>query len=150
MSLEAEARISELWQKQRDGHKCSTREIADQLTKDDIPTAHGGTWCEGTVYQALERLGLIEVKPKVSPEVLYEIRKLMRRGEMPSYVELAAHLNAKKLKSPRGGRWHSTSTYYLIRRLRQAGMLPEARSRVKEYPRGSGGELQEIGLVKSN
>jgi hypothetical protein len=150
MSLGAEARISELWRERRDGHKHSTKEIADQLTEEGVPTAHGGTWCEGTVYQALERLGLIGVKPKVSPEALYEIRKFTKRGEMPSYVELTAHLNAKKLKSPRGGRWHSTSTYYLIKRLRRAGMLLEARSQVEKYPHACGGECQEIGLIKSN
>jgi len=115
MSPLAETRIRELC---ANGQQLSNREIAERLIADGIPTAHGRVWCEATVHQAKERIGLIKIAPNVSPAVSAEIDKLLRRVKPSSCAEIAAHLNAKQLPSPRGRQWHQTSVYYLLRRLR--------------------------------
>jgi hypothetical protein len=121
MSPLAETRIRELCASQ----KLSNREIAEQLIADGIPTAHGGVWCEATVHQAKERMGLIKIAPNVSPAVTAEINNLLSRDKRPSCAEITAHLNAKKLPSPRGKQWHLTSVYYLLRRMRVSGEMSQ-------------------------
>ena len=117
MSPLAETRIRELC---ADGRQLSNREIAEQLIADGIPTAHGGVWCEATVHQAKERMGLIKIAPNISPAAEAEINWLLSqdKNKKPSCAAIAAHLNAKNIPSPRGKLWHLTSVFYQVRRMR--------------------------------
>jgi recombinase len=103
----------------------SQRALANELNRRRIPTARGGSWHRTSIGRVLARLGLardgnnglaLKKAADVRAEALSQtIHKLRKAGL--SAKAIARELNARKIATALGGKWHTTSVYRLLQRL---------------------------------
>jgi Recombinase len=117
----------------------SQRELADELNRRGIPTAHAGSWHRTTVARMLPRLGLItsgnrnigrtnkQAADARAKALASTIRALRARG-LVSLGAIARELNEGEIPVARGGKWHRTSVSRLLHRLER--LEPSSRTAV--------------------
>ena len=103
VSPEAAARIVELHQED-----LSYLQIAERMTAEDWPTAHGGSWSSSSIAQVLERVGVLVVPPFLPPEQLEEIERLIKE-ERYTLAKVAKEFNERGVPTPRERNWNAAS-----------------------------------------
>jgi hypothetical protein len=114
ISIEAERRMIKLHRK-----GLGFTAIGRQLEAEGFKPPHGGdTWATSTIYQALERVGVINPKVGVPQHVVDWARRLQNKGE--TLERIAVALNDRGYRSVRGGRFVVSNTRSMLQRDRHA------------------------------
>ena len=102
--------------------------LADELNRNGIPTARGGSWHRTTVARVLIRLGLItsgqgnnglairRIADARADALSPTIRELQKAGFVSSSA-IARKLNAREIPTARRCKWQRASVDQLLRRL---------------------------------
>jgi hypothetical protein len=106
----------------------SRRALAEELNRRRVPTARGGSWHYTTVVRMLTRLGLItkgsnnnglsnkKAADARAKTLASTVRALQAKG-LVSLGAIARELNARKIRTGRGGKWHPSGVSRLLHRL---------------------------------
>jgi hypothetical protein len=119
----------------------SRQALAAELNRRRIPTARGGKWQYTTVVRMLTRLGLLtsgkgarihngQAGKRAADEqakALASIVRALRGKGVVSFSAIARELNAQKIPTPLGGKWHPASVRRLRRRLESLDRLSNRR-----------------------
>jgi hypothetical protein len=119
------------------------RAIADELNRRGVPTERNGRWHNTTVVRMLTRLGPVKsaagaagagaasrhaalVRAKTLAPL---IRQIQLAGTVTPKA-IAMTLNARGIRTPRGGKWHPTTVARLLSKLQRLGVdqLSQGRS----------------------
>jgi hypothetical protein len=106
----------------------SQQALTDELNRRGVPTALGGSWHRTSVGKILMRLGL-KTKGTVNNGLASKkaadaraktlastVRALQVKG-LVSLGAIARELNARKIRTGRGGKWHPSGVSRLLHRL---------------------------------
>jgi hypothetical protein len=104
----------------------SQRALSNELNRSGIPTALGGNWHRTSLMRMMTRLGLSsgggkglaskEAADAQAKALASTIRELQAKGVV-SYSAIARELNAQRIPTARGCKWHPNSTWRLLHRL---------------------------------
>ena len=117
----------------------SHKTIAAELNRRGVPTERSGRWHLTTVHRMMKRLGMTETGNGPGPAGVNRwlalnrayalapiIREIQSAGSV-SQRDIMLELNARRVPTPRGGKWHYTSVNRLLHRLES--MAPNSRRR---------------------
>jgi hypothetical protein len=106
----------------------SQQALTDELNRRGIPTALGGRWHRTSVGKILRRLGLITkgtinnglANKKAADARAKTLASTVRALQVKGLVSLGAiarELNAREIRTGRGGNWHPSGVSRLLQRL---------------------------------
>lgn len=121
----------------------SRKTIAAELNRRGVPTERSGRWHLTTVQRMMKRLGMTETVHRFGPAGVNRwlalnrakalapiIREIQSAGPV-SQRDIVRDLNARRVPTPSGGKWHKTSVNRLLHRLESLGARRERLSASK-------------------
>jgi hypothetical protein len=106
----------------------SQRALSDELNRSGIPTPLGGSWHRTSLMRMLTRLGLStgggvnkglaskQAADARAKALASTVRELQAKGVV-SFSAIARELNARRIATARGCKWHPNSSWRLLHRL---------------------------------
>ena len=137
----------------------SRKTIAAELNRRGVPTERSGRWHLTTVHRMMKRLGMSETVNASGPGVIrwlalnraYALAPIIREIQSAGSVsqrDIARELNARRVPTPYGGKWHNTSINRLLHRLESMALNSRRRtgrteSAVKPLSAHSGAQRED-------